>query len=82
MTGTSATLIDHFYTTSSGIIINDLTDHFATFHTIKHGHEKTSDQFKNVRFYTEYNIEKFKSNIDHSDFSNISRIDCPNEAYN
>ena len=48
VTRTSATLIDHFYTndiassTSSGIIINDVADHFATFYTIKYGHPISS----------------------------------------
>ena len=41
---------------------------------------KTSDQLKNARFYIEYNIDKFKSNIDNSDWDNISRFDCPNNT--
>ena len=41
VTQTSATLIDHFYTNditgngSSGIIINDVADHFGTFYISK-----------------------------------------------
>ena len=66
VTRTAATPTDHCHTnyiassTSSGIIINDVVGNFVILYTIKHGHNKTSDQFKNARFYNEYNIDKFK----------------------
>ena len=86
VTHRSATLIDHLLTnditsaSSSGIIINDVADHFAIFH-ISTTQKKNKPQFKHIRSFSEENISKFKSELNRIDFSPILQIDCPNEAY-
>jgi len=70
ITPSSATLIDHIYTTlpldkvSPGILINDLSDHLPIFVSIKSAHvEKvdTKDQFKHD--VSSFNAEEFLDEI-------------------
>ena len=87
VTHRSATLIDHILTneitsaSSSGIIINDVADHFAIFNISTTTPNKPKPQIRHIRSFSEENITKFKSELDLIDFSPVLQIDCPNEAY-
>ena len=87
VTHRSATLIDHIFTnditasSSSGIIINDVADHFATFHISSTNSKITQPLIKHIRSFSEDNIAKFRSELDLIDFSSIFLSDCPNDAY-
>ena len=76
VTHRSATLIDHLLTSpsSSGIMINDVTDHFAIFHISTTTPKKTKPQIKHIRSFSKENISTFKSELDRINFSTI---DCP-----
>ena len=87
VTTSSATLIDHMYTNDiasshhSGIIINDVADHFGTF-CIFQGKLKKSKQSKiKKRSFKQSNVETFRRKLDAIDFTCIMNIDCPNIAY-
>ena len=88
LTPSSATLIDHIYTNNiefsgpSGIIITDVADHFAIFHSIRGKIANPIDTLNQTRFFSKANITKFKYYLDHTDFNNIFHIDCPSKAYN
>ena len=84
----SATLIDHMYTNditstyNSGIVINDVADHFGTF-CLFHGKMKKSIPAKQKkRSFNSNNIETFQTKLRETDFSEIVNIECPNIAYN
>ena len=89
VTKNSATLIDHIYSnnistsTTSGIIITDVADHFGTFYSAcDEKRSSKSIQYKKARFYTENNLLNFKKLLDDTDFSHILQINCPNESFN
>ena len=89
VTKNSATLIDHIYSnnistsTTSGIIITDVADHFGTFYSVcDEKRSSKSIQYKKARFYTENNLLNFKKLLDDTDFSHILQINCPNESFN
>ena len=87
ITHTSATLIDHIITndiahsSTSGIIINDVADHFAVFYISTSTLHNTKSQIKQNRLVTEHNIATFKSHLNTIDFSSVMNTTCPNEAY-
>ena len=87
VTPSSATLIDHIIThnidssNTSGIIINDVADHFGIFHVSSVKSTKASNKYRQVRSYSENNLLKFKSLLDNIDFSQIYQMDCPNKAF-
>ena len=87
VTPSSATLIDHIITNNidssntSGIIINDVADHFGIFHASSVKSTKTSNKYRQVRSYSENKVLKFKSLLDNIDFSQIYQMDCPNKAF-
>lgn len=84
----TASLIDHMFTNNiietsfSGIIITDVADHFGTFYITKN--KKTVRKYteQHIRSFSEKNINSFKTILKNTDFSQISNILCPNEAYN
>ena len=88
ITSTSATLIDHIFTndmstSNSGIIIADISDHFGSFyiaHTKHLTHASDTTLFR--RKYSQRNIDKFVNDLDLTDFTDVTHLDCPNEAYN
>ena len=61
----SATLIDHIYINNkrdqckSGIVINDVADHYGIFYCVKQKHNVPHHQTKQKRFITSDNILKF-----------------------
>ncbi len=85
---TSATLIDHLYSNSitsigkSGIIITDVADHFGTFFISNGQRQRQKIVKRQKRSFSQNNINKFKEALKQINFSHISRIDCPNRAYN
>jgi len=87
VTHTSATLSDHIITndiacsSTSGIIINDVADHFAVFYISTSTLNNTKSQIKHTRLVTERNIANFKFHLDNIDFSSVIHATCPNEAY-
>ena len=87
LTHTSATLIDHILTnditvrSSSGIIINDIADHFAVFHISTSNKKNTKPPIKYTRIISDKNLSNFRSELDIIDFSQTLSSECPNEAY-
>jgi hypothetical protein len=87
VTHSSATLIYHIITnditaqSSSGIIINDVADHFAVFHISAINSQHPKPHVKHYRSFSNDNIANFKSELGKIDFSDISSLDCPNDAY-
>ena len=87
----SATLIDHVNTRKReidsicGIIICDISDHFGIF-SICHlsqrnkQHDLLAREFRSYKFSTE-NVNTFQNILNDIDFTRISSINCPNEAY-
>jgi len=86
---TSATLIDHIYTNrltktqcSSGIIITDIADHFATFYIYKHNYiDITKPSFKHSRVLSDQNISKFRNLLHNYDFDTVLQSASVNESY-
>ena len=87
LTHTSATLIDHILTnditnrSSSGIIINDVADHFAIFHFSETKSRSTRSCTPPIRSFSDVNIAKFRTELERIDFSPIMLASCPDEAY-
>ncbi len=87
VTTSTATLLDHIYTNditssyNSGIIINDIADHFGIF-CIFQGKSKPNIQTSTKRrsFSTE-NITMFKNMLNETDFGEILNTECPDSAY-
>ena len=84
----SATLIDHMYTSypdqilSSGILITDISDHFATFCKIGKHKQKPARTIKLVRDFSSSKINMFQCLLKQTDFSEVYKCTCPDEAYN
>ena len=87
VTSVTASLIDHIYTNniihpgSSGIIINDVADHFGTFHISTN---KRNVKLKNInksRCFSEHNIHTFKDILEKTNFEHINQINDANAAY-
>jgi len=84
---TSATLIDHIYTNDnfplsiSGIIINDVADHFGVFHIQNNITRHSPLIIKPTRIYSENNISKFINLLQQTDFTDILQTDCPEVSY-
>ena len=87
VTQSSATLIDHVYSnnieysSSSGVIITDIADHFGIFHCISGKNKPDRIRSNFTRTFSDANLTKFKTYLDKTDFNNIFQINCPNEAY-
>ena len=87
LTHTSATLIDHIYTncittkSKSGIILNDVADHFGTFHMMKTYKSPRQPQLSNLRYYTTHNIANFRHLIEQQDFTELHNLNDTDKAY-
>jgi hypothetical protein len=89
ITDHSATLIDHIYAnkldilSTSGIIINDISDHFGVFAIIK---RKIYDKIKQhetlTRSFSPKNIDYFNNLLTSTDFETVFKAKCPDMAYN
>ncbi len=88
VTTSSATLIDHMYTNlitssyHSGIIINDVADHFGTFCIFKGKAKHNKQASTKHRSFCLENISTFKNTLCETDFREIINMECPNVAYN
>ena len=87
VTPSSATLIDHIYSNNisasskSGIIINDVADHFGIFHIVKSKVSRSGNISTCKRNITKTNTNKFNHLLEQANFDYISQIDCPNHAF-
>ena len=88
VTSSSATLIDHIYTNNisspadAGIIVTDVADHFGVFYLQQFKSTGTQkNTLRQIRYYSEANINKFKNYLQETDFSHILNIDCAENAY-
>ncbi len=85
---TTATLIDHIYTNNpnptctSGVIITDVTDHFAIFDTVKCKSIHQKSEFIERRIFSESKITNFKLNLNQFDFTPILHETNCETAYN
>ena len=85
ITLTSATLIDHIYTndihaqSDSGIIINDVADHFGTFIMKTNKHKTHQKEHIMKRIFSDINILQFKDLLNETDFSAIYDEICPDK---
>ena len=75
ITLTSATLIGHIYTndihaqSNSGIIINDVADHFGTFIIKTNKHKTHQKEHIMKRIFSDINILRFKDLLNETYFS-------------
>ena len=84
---TSATLIDHIYVNhilnigKSGILINDVADHFGTFYIQKHRSLSRESPNEKKRLITGQRIETFIDKLGNTDFSQISNLLSADQSY-
>ena len=84
----SATLIDHIYTNdiinnclSAVIITDDVADHFGTFYANFKNPQQICPKYLTIRKVSEENISHFRSELEHTDFSDVLGEPDPNTAY-
>lgn len=92
ITNSSSTLIDNIWTndlsnapdTISGILVDDISDHFPIFYTIKDGkkNSKGNNEFKYVTQEKELNIQKMSEILLTTNWNSILKENDVNEAYN
>lgn len=90
ITSHSATLIDHIYTNkldinaTSGIIINDISDHFGIFTCMQHTTYRINKaaEIKMSRSYSQRNVDKFNDILCQNNYNQVLEENCPNIAYN
>ena len=90
VTHQTATSIDNIYTSNivntstSGIIITDLSDHFGVFlieqNTQKNAHTKIPE-YKRIRKFNDSNMNIFRNSLGQHDFRDVFMSTCPDEAY-
>jgi len=88
LTPSSANLIDYIYTnnipnpTEADVIVTDVTYHFGSFYAQKCKSTCTQkSNHRQIRYYSEANINRIKNYLKEADISNILNIDCPEIAY-
>lgn len=88
-TSTSATLIDHIWSTQieqnigNYIINTDITDHFPVLSQFKHQHNPHNNTLHIMkRTITQTSLEQFYSYILNYDWSHVIDNVCPNTSYN
>lgn len=88
VTSISATLIDHIYTndicktSTSGIILTDIADHFGIFYCVLGKPTHSANISTKKRSFSDINVKSFKNHLTEINFTQILHITCPNEAYN
>ena len=89
LTSHPATLIDNIFTNSvsrnifSGIVLNDLSDHFPVFAYFRDdniSHSKAKKLFK--RSFSDTNLHNFNESLSNIDWSKLLNQKDPNESYN
>jgi hypothetical protein len=87
VSNTSATLIDHIYTndhhnvSNSGIVVNDVADHFGVFLTLSHTYKQTDSKLAFKRVFSTNNINHFNNILQQVDFSDVIAESCPEASY-
>lgn len=87
VTTSTATLIDHMYSNlitssyHSGIIINDVADHFGIFCIFQGKYKRDKQAISKHRSFKTENMIKFKNMLKDTDFGDILNIECPDLAY-
>jgi hypothetical protein len=88
ITSQSATLIDNIFIhhtsntieekITTGNILTDITDHLPNFMIFGEDEEKSSNEYKTIRIYSEDNIEKFKHHLEKEEHweTFIQAYDC------
>lgn len=90
VTAHSASLIDNIFTndlnicTTSGILVSDISDHFAIFQInnseTKISNERSKPEYK--RMFNDKNIANFSHSLRNVNWDNLDSFLSPNEAYN
>ncbi len=88
LTISSATLIDHIYVNrpslvdKPGVILTDIADHFGTFLLLTKQKNKTKiSKNKEVRIFSQTNINNFREILHNTNFDVIYTTNCPNESF-
>ena len=89
VTSHSATLIDNIFTNNTsdstqnfaGILYTDVTDHFSIFYINSEANVTVTPSVIKKRVFSLGNIEKFKTALQNFDWSYISTVEDPQEAY-
>ncbi len=87
VTHSTATLIDHIYTNNitpnctSGIILSDITDHFATFYAINTKLPNQKMEHIERRIFSEANVNHFRDDLNQTDFTPILQETNCERAY-
>jgi hypothetical protein len=87
--GSAASLIDHVYIKDlisnllfTGVICNDISDHFATITAFKTGKVKNSPtKAKKKRILSDDNIQVFKNSLSNLSWNEVLALDDADEAY-
>ena len=88
VTSRSATIIDNIFSNrnqdieQSGIIINDIADHFGVFAIFHQEFGKPKPTFKQFRSFNDENVTKFRYLLQNADFSAVFSGEDANYAYN
>ena len=88
VTHRSATLIDNIFcnnfsnfSTLSGILYTDISDHFPIFHIDYSNHTKLQETFIKKRIYSQENMRAFSTKMSNHDWNHVYQLDEPQSAY-
>lgn len=87
VTATSATLIDHIWSTyiennvGNYVIKADITDHFPSVSLFKCSSTAPPPTFIRKRSFTQDALEKFSTELSNINWSHVFNCDCPNKSY-
>ncbi len=87
ITRSTATLIDHIYSnqlsknSQSGIVINDVADHFGIYHIVHSKPKPTLNEKIGKRIFSEVNINKFNNLLSESNFVLTIEENCSDRSY-
>ena len=85
---TIATCLDQIYTNStnvkfdSGILLNQISDHFPVFTITSHSYKKSKNSFIYSRNITDEKIENFNTLLRNIEWDNVLREEHPETAFN
>ena len=89
VTHNTATLIDNIITnttstsTSTGILVTDISDHFPVFHITSHHHtQHVTHDTTPKRDYCDKNVSNFKNTLDRETWETTLNVDNPDTSYN
>ena len=88
VTDTSATLIDHIWSTfvennvGNYVIKTDITDHFPVVSLFECSNTPSPPTFITKRTFTQEALHTFSSALSHKNWSEVIDCTCPNDSYN